>query len=110
MNIIECELWDKKSDIKGYKCDYWLDNYPYFNNCDVVIEKTSGVVTGIHSIDSIKSQLKVSQDLTSQEVVDIYCYNANNNLGQDPEQVRKWKESEVELSQAKLLLMKEGIL
>lgn len=110
MDIIECILWDKKTDIKGYDCNYWLENYPYFKNTDIMIEKTSGIVTEVRTVDSIRVQLKLSSDLTSQEVVDIYCYNANNNLGQDPEQVRKWKESEVELSQAKFILMKEGLL
>lgn len=106
----KCILWDKVSDIKGFDKDYWLEKYPFFNDEDVMIEEVSGVVMGLRTVNSVRTQLKVESDLTSQEVIEIYAYNANNNLEQEPEQVRKWKESEAELSQAKLLLMKEGII
>lgn len=110
MNNTKCVLWDKTSDIKGFSKDYWFEKYPFFKNDDVMIEEICGVVSCITTVDCIRVKLRLSPELTSQEVIDIYSYNANNNLDQDPEQVKKWKESESELSQAKFILMKEGLL
>lgn len=109
-NICVCSIWDKVSDIKGFSADYWLREYPSFSRSDVMIEHVSGTIVGVHAVSDIKKILYINEDISSEQVAEIYAKNYNEGLGQEPEQIQKWKEKEVELSQAKLILLKEGLL
>lgn len=110
MELYSYYIWDKKSTINDLDYEYWVSKNPYFEHDEVVVIQCNSVVKELTTIEAIRSRLYLDANLPNDEVAGAYLYNLNNNLGQEPDQVKEWKAKEIELSQAKFILMKEGLL
>lgn len=115
--IFEYAIWDKKTPIGAATASEILERNHIFNTGDVFIVYVGGVAGYIESVPAIRRKLHIPSTSTDEQVINEYMYNLENNLEQEPKQVQKWKEAEneykeakKELFQAKLTLMKEGLI
>lgn len=109
MRKYEYRIWDKKTEIKGRTASKWLELYPEFNNGEVFVVAVDGIDFHINNLDSIRSTLDMNAN-TNEEVMQQFVDNLINDREQEPIYVHENAELKTELSQAKLLLMKEGLL
>lgn len=102
-------VWDKESSINNRSSKKWLELYPYFQDGDVIVISVDEVDSEVLNFSSIKSILDMHQ-ATQEEVMTQYINNLINEVEQEPIYIQNNNELKMELSQAKLLLMKEGLL
>lgn len=102
-------IWDKLSPVNNRTAEKWLELYPYFNLGDVFIVTIDGNDAELHNIDFIRNQLDMPY-ATDEEVMRQYVDNIINEREQEPVYVQKNAELKKELFQAKLTLMKEGLI
>lgn len=102
-------VWDKESSINNRSAKKWLELYPYFQDGDVIVISVDEVDSEVLNFSSIKSILDMHK-ATQEEVMTQYINNLINEREQEPVYIQNNNELKMELSQAKLLLMKEGLL
>lgn len=102
-------VWDKESPVKGRSAEKWLDLYPYFKDGDVIIISIDEVDAEVLNFSTIRSILDMHQ-ASQEEVMAQYINNLKNEVEQEPVYVQKNTELKRELYQAKLTLMKEGLI
>lgn len=115
--VFEYVIWDKTSPIGNASAESFLGRNPRFVEDTVIIVSVGGVAGYVESVPSLRSRFQLPASTPDQEVIDMFMYNLENNLEQEPRQVQKWKKAEnehieakKELFQAKLTLMKEGLI
>lgn len=102
-------VWDKESPIKNRSAERWLELYPYFKDGDVMIISVDEVDEEVFNFSTIKNVLDMHQ-ASQEEVMTQYIKNLINEVEQEPVYVQKNTELKKELYQAKLTLMKEGLI
>lgn len=102
-------VWDKESPIKNRSAERWLELYPYFQDGEVIIISVDDVDAEVLNFNFIRNMLDMHQ-ATQEEVMTQYINNLINEVEQEPIYIQNNNELKMELSQAKLLLMKEGLL
>lgn len=104
--------WNKKDAINGYDKEYWLSNNPMFANGEVILYSRSS--SGQVDIIVIESELRKSYNDYSSDLMELAQLRCDSLNGQGfdnlHELIAQNKEIMSELSQAKLILMKEGLL
>lgn len=93
------EMWNKKSDIKGFSAEYWLENNSHLREGDVFLVKQSGLVTSVESVDVMRATLLMSENSTSDEVAQKYIDNMKKGYAQDPESLKRISELESTIEQ-----------
>lgn len=102
-------VWDKESPIKNRSAERWLELYPYFKQGEVIVISIDEVDTEVLNLSSIRNILDMHQ-ASQEEVMTQYINNLINEVEQEPVYVQKNTELKKELYQAKLTLMKEGLI
>ena len=93
------EIWDKKSDIKGFPASYWLKENSHLREGDVFLVKQSGTVFYVESVDVMRANLLMPENSTSDEVVQKYIDNMKKGYAQDPESLKRISELESTIEQ-----------
>lgn len=110
MKEYKYRIWDKQSSVLGREACEWLRLHPHLQHADVFIVNIDGIDRHIENLNNIRIALDLGIDKTDEEVIQQYIDNVINERDQEPIYVQKNAELKTELSQAKLLLMEEGIL
>lgn len=78
-------VWDKKSDIKGYNEEYWLEKCGVSENDEVFLILNNGVVERVENATIIKSNFNLDMNLTCEQVAQEYLriQEEQNNKQQD---------------------------
>lgn len=104
------EIWDKKTSLLGNDAEMWLNDFPHLKNGEVVIIFVNDNIEQIQNLNFIKTELDLDNSYTLEEIMNQYINNIINEREQKPEYIYKNTELKKELYQAKLTMMKEGLI
>lgn len=110
MKEYKYRIWDKQSSVLGREAQEWLKLHPHLQCSEVFIVNIDGIDRHIENLNNIRIALDLGIDKTDEEVIEQYIDNIINGREQEPVYVQKNTELKTELFQAKLTLMKEGLI
>lgn len=108
MRDYKYRIWDKQSDLLGRGAKEWMELHPHLHNGKVFVVSINDIDRHVENLDSTRLTLDVSG--SDEEVMQQYVDNLINEREQEPLYVHKNAELKTELFQAKLTLMKEGLI
>lgn len=109
MKEYKYRMWDKKTEIRGSSAENWLKENPHLRVDPVFIVSVDGIDTYLENIVFTRSILDMPGS-TDEEVIQQFIDNLINEVEQEPAYIHKNTELKKELYQAKLTLMKEGLI
>lgn len=104
------QIWDKKTPFLNKSAEQWLVDFPHLRNGDSVLILVDGNIEQIYNLNLIRMDLDLRPSVPVEEVMEQYMENLINGREQEPLYVHKNTELKTELYQAKLTLMKEGLI
>lgn len=109
MRKYEYRMWDKETVLKGREPSEWLRLHPHLKDGKVFIVNIDGEDAEIHTVGTARSLLDMGS-ATDEEVIQQFIDNLINDREQEPVYIQKNTELKKELYQAKLTMMKEGLI
>lgn len=104
------KVWDKKTPFLNKSAEQWLIDFPHLRNGDSVLILIDGNIEQIYNLNLIRIDLDLRPDVPLDEVMHQFIDNLVNEREQEPVYVHKNTELKKELYQAKLTMMKEGLI
>lgn len=110
MNRYTYEKWDKISSVNGLEAQEWLRENHHLREGNVYLIKDNGIIIALQNVEILKrsyNMLDSSDDIIMDEHIKLVKAEQQDR---NEYYANAYKEQLAETAQAKLLLMKEGLL